>query len=58
MNTEDEFKGPKGDKAFVDTLLTRIFKVNELRSNDELCHTKLAFLNGIINLIDNIPTMY
>lgn len=46
MNSDPEFNEQKGDKAYINTLLIRLFEIEELASHDELSRGKLNFIKG------------
>lgn len=46
MNNEPEFNGQNGDKAFINTLLVRVFGNDKLASKDNLCQQKMEFIKG------------
>lgn len=46
MNSDPEFNEQKGDKAYINTLLIRLFEIEELASHDELSRGKLNIIKG------------
>lgn len=45
MNKDSEFSGANGDKAFITTMMVKIFG-DGLGSEDELCPRKIRFIKG------------